>query len=292
MRTKALAGWYGANRMLAETVGRELHGCHWVGIPFAGGMSELACIGARTVIVNDLHAHIINLAKVAAHPTLGPKLYRELKRAAFHPDELREAQDSCKAREALDNDADELFAQGFGHPVLDGPNLAWAIEYFKSCWMSHGGKAGTKSEFKGSYSFRWDAGGGDSATRYFSAIASLVDWRRIMRRCTFLRLDAFEFLDSVKDQDGHGLYVDANWPDDGDCYKHTISDAGQSKLAERLRTFKKTRVVIRFGVHPLIAELYPRHTWHWLEQSSRAQSNRKLPEALILNGPPMAKEAA
>jgi hypothetical protein len=39
--------------MIAPLVGRELAGCKWVGVPFAGGMSEIAEIDARSIAVNE-----------------------------------------------------------------------------------------------------------------------------------------------------------------------------------------------------------------------------------------------
>lgn len=54
---------FGSNRTLAPLVGRELDGCDWVGIPFAGGMSELRYINARTLNVNDLHCHLVILCR-------------------------------------------------------------------------------------------------------------------------------------------------------------------------------------------------------------------------------------
>ena len=42
---------------------RLLDGCEWVGIPFAGGMSEVPHIKAHTVVVNDLHEGIITLGR-------------------------------------------------------------------------------------------------------------------------------------------------------------------------------------------------------------------------------------
>lgn len=59
----SIASWFGSNRMLAPIVGQELAGVPWVGIPFAGGMSELVHITARTLQVNDLHEHVINLVR-------------------------------------------------------------------------------------------------------------------------------------------------------------------------------------------------------------------------------------
>jgi len=66
MKVTALAPWFGSNRMLGAEVGKALAGCSWVGVPFAGGMSELAHIKCSTLAVNDLHRHIINLACVLA----------------------------------------------------------------------------------------------------------------------------------------------------------------------------------------------------------------------------------
>ena len=51
--TRAVAPWFGANRLLAEHVGEELAGNRWVGVPFAGGMSELATIDASVKILTN-----------------------------------------------------------------------------------------------------------------------------------------------------------------------------------------------------------------------------------------------
>jgi hypothetical protein len=60
----SIAPWFGSNRTLAENVGKLLRGCSWVGVPFAGGMSELLHITAPSVLVSDLHTHVLNLAAV------------------------------------------------------------------------------------------------------------------------------------------------------------------------------------------------------------------------------------
>ena len=46
--------------------------------------------------------------------------------------------------------------------------------------------------------------------------------------------------------------------------------------------FRHTRLVVRYGIHPLIEELYPRHTWEWRELTGRNQANSKKPEVLIV----------
>src|SRR3989442_1336237 len=95
----ALAPWFGANRLLGEHVGHHLRGCEWVGIPFCGGMSELAHIDARTVLVSDLHRHVLNLARVVADEALCSQLRTRLDATPFHPDILAHAQYWCRVME-------------------------------------------------------------------------------------------------------------------------------------------------------------------------------------------------
>ena len=59
-----------------------------VGIPFAGSMSEVPHIKARTILVSDKHRHVINLARVTRDDALRAQLIRGLRRQLFHPDEL------------------------------------------------------------------------------------------------------------------------------------------------------------------------------------------------------------
>jgi len=270
--------------MLAEKVGRLLKGCEWVGIPFAGGMSEVARIDARTVVVNDLHRHVINLAGVVADPDLCPKLVAKLDALPFHPDTLAAAQERCLSRESgcgskrLSETLDVLL-QGTEY---DG-RLQWAADYFTCAWMGRNGIAGTDGEFRAGLSLRWEAGGGDSAVRFRSATESLAEWQRVMRRCTFSTLDAFEFLAKCKDRDGHGIYSDAPWPSDGEKYRHKFDEARQRRLAEALAAFKRARVVVRFGDHPLIRELYPETLWYWHELTGRTAANRAKAEVLLTN---------
>lgn len=276
-KVKALAGWFGANRILAARVGESMVGSDAVFIPFAGGMSELLYIDARTILVNDKHAAMINLARIAGDPVLGPQLYRRLRRRPFCLSELESAQRTCKLKEeAIYN---PLFCAG---DVIDP--IEWAEAYFICCWMGRGGNAGTAKEFDGGLSMRFDGNGGDSATRYFSAANSLVAWRRrVLWRCTFTELDAFEFLTKVRDIDGNTIYSDAPWPGPGDGYKHRFGHDEQCRLAKVLASFNKARVVIRFGDHPTIRELYPSSIWTITEQTSRAQSNGDVQELLIVS---------
>lgn len=263
----AIAPWFGSSRIIAAHVGRALRGCAWVGVPFAGGMCELAQIEARTLLVSDLHRHVINLANVIA--TRGDELRQALDGVPFHQDALRWAQDTCRERETyVRNDP--------GVPDFDA-----AKAYFIASWMGRNGKAGTVEEFNGRLSVRWNANGGDSVVRYRNAVASLEAWQQIMRRCTFETLDCFAFLERCEDSEGHGIYCDPPWPDDGDKYKHRFTPEDHARLAAKLAGFQHTRIVLRLGVHPLVETLYPRGDWDWQELSGRTQANKSKREVLI-----------
>ncbi|MBE41816.1 MAG: hypothetical protein CL480_11005 [Acidobacteria bacterium] len=253
--------------MLAKHAGECLQDCVWVGIPFAGGMSEIPHMKARTILANDLHHHVINLADVVTSGIHGPKLRKRLSNLLFHPAVLRRCQLLCLAKES-----GELC-----HP------LDWAEAYFVCCWQGRSSTSGTTSEFKNQLALRWEAGGGDSAKRYHSAIESLEQWREEFSRVTFSCLDVFEFLEKCKDRDGHGIYADPPFPISGDKYLHHMTDDGHRHLAEVLSGYTKTKVVCRFQDHPLVRELYPKTSWEWTDLNGRNQGNVDVLEYLITN---------
>ena len=261
-----LCPWFGGNRTNASIVGSALQGCAHVSVLFAGGMSELPYVEAPTIIVNDLHRHAMNLASVVAHPVLRGKLLGELRRKVFHPDELERAQWYCKAC------------------APDGLNdLGAAISYFVAIWMNRSAQAGTDREFKGNLPIRWNSFGGDSAVRYRSAVRSMLDFRKPFERCNFTTMDVFEMLDKLEDGPKKGIYSDAPWPDAGEIYAHKFDEAKQRELARRLTMYDKTKVVVRYGDHPLIRELYPEPHWQWVVFDARTQNNDMKSEVRIVN---------
>ncbi len=269
MKITSLAPWFGSNRMLAHRVGEMLKGCNWVGVPFAGGMSELAHIDARTMHVNDLHRDIINLARVVKDHAVALQIH--LNKVLVHPDELREAQERCRNRECFE----------FPPTV---PDFQRAVDFFICAWMGRSETAGTDGEFKGKLAVRWNSAGGDSAVRFRSAVDGLVEWQSVMKWCTFDILDVFEFLKKCKDEEGHGIYCDPPFPGPGDGYKHKFTLEQHRRLSTRLAEFKVCRVVCRFYRHPLVEELYPRSKWTWHDiEGGRKQTNEKAPEVLLVN---------
>lgn len=243
-----------------------LKGCKWVGIPFAGGMPELLYIDAPTIVVGDLHRHVINLAQCLQHYKFGPSLYRSLKRQLFDPDTLARSQHWCKTHDSRPSEI---------------PDIDAAFYFFISQWMGRSGNAGTDKEFQGRLPVRWNASGGDSNTRYRSAVKSIAAWRRILQWCNFVVQDCFEFLSHVQDQEGHGVYCDPPFPGPGERYKHTFTEEQHCRLARELACFKHARIVCRFYDHPLIRTIYPDDVWTWNHFIGRKQSNADAPEVLL-----------
>jgi site-specific DNA-adenine methylase len=269
---------FGGNRTNADNPGWILGKCDWIGVPFAGGMPEVPGLKARTIVVNDLHRHIINCARACRD--YAPGMIEYLEMTLFHPESLAAAQEYCKKFNLPAFVPDEDIAaevSGF-----NGCHFGAAVNYFISQWMGRSGVGSTDKEFEGNISTRWTASGGDSNTRFRSATNAIADFAKEFRRCNFTCLDAFEFIDSVKDNDSVGLYLDPPWPDLGGSYRHKFSDADQKRLADRLSVFDQTKIVLRFGDHPLIRSLYREESgWEWREATGRTQGNSKQQEVYI-----------
>ena len=265
LRVATLVPWFGSNRTLAHQVGIALAGKKHVTIPCCGGLSEVAEIKAKTILCNDLHRHVINVARCAADPRIGPKFYRQCKRLVLHADVLREAQET--ARQELPG---------------DGPDLRLAVAYFAATWMGMNGLAGRPNELNSGLCLRRDAGGGDPAKRYQSAVHSLVAWRRLFARCTFSTLDMFDVIADAKDKEHCAIYIDPPFPTVGN-YVFKFTTEQHKKLARMLRGFEHTRIVCRFYDHPLIRKLYKRkYGWEWKFFEGRKTSNKVGPEILLV----------
>lgn len=277
MKITALAPWFGGNRMNAEGPGKLLGKLAWCGVPFCAGCPELPHIQTRSGLASDLHRHVINLARCITDQIARAELIRLVDAKLFHLDELAASQRRCNEYEA----GEGLFG---GTLVPDGPDPKWAAEYFAAAWMGRGGHAGKGSEFTQGLAIRFTPSGGDSAKRWRSAVESLDAWAKALRGWQFCRLDVFDFLDRVKDQPDHGLYVDAPWPLAGEEYRHRFTDDQQARLAKRLSAFQHMRIVVRFGDDPLIRGLYPEPQWTWRPLTTRNQQNNEVNEVLITRG--------
>lgn len=289
-----IANWFGTDRTIAPEAGRQLGKLDWCGIPFCGGLGVVQHITARTILANDLHRHVINLARVVADPTLKELMAARLAAMPFHPDTLLEAQQYCKLK-----DAPKVVLFDFSEPheyEVDG--VEWAAAYFVTSWMSRAGSSGRADEFTAKQSIRYTAGGGDSNTRYRNAIASLDAWQVQLARCNFTVGDGFEFIERVIQADRkpeqhkserRGLYLDPPFPGLGARYTHqlTADDQqtfnGQRRLARMLDQIKTYKICVRYYDHPLIRELYPEGKWTYLRPNSKTQTNKEVAELLLVN---------
>lgn len=263
-KIQTLLPFYGGNRTSAEFVAGLLQDCRWIGVPFCGGMPELLHLQAGTILVSDLHLWVINLARAVQDDP--ESLLTMLNGLAVHETELSQAQDWCRQQEPMVRQAVEA-----GQYYLTA-----AAKYFICQWMGRSGKAGTKGEFTGKLPVRMTSSGGGTGKRYRTAVESLSQWQDVMRRCEFVCWDVFEFLDKVVDQDQHGLYLDAPWPDAGAQYRHSVDDETfHRKLRDRLLEFRKCRIVVRYGSHPVTNQLYQDGEWTVMHRECRTQHDAK-----------------
>ncbi len=280
MTTTRLLPWFGADTAVCEAVGKAMGDPAWACVLFAGGCSVLPYLKCRAGVANDLHRHLINAARVVANPEMCGKLVERLSATLFHPDELADAQTRCLDRQASMTQVG-MFGEGVASVSMNP--VDWAYDYLITGWMARSGLAGTDGEFRGSLPTRWNANGGGSNTRFRSIIASLDAWQKELARWEWECLDCFEMLGKIKDAPGKAIYADPPWPEQGDGYRHKFTENNQRRLARELSHYQHAKIVIRYGDHPLIRELYPAPRWHIIEHASRDQANQSVPEILIVN---------
>lgn len=263
--------WFGSDATVSEQYAAKLADCKHVTVPFCGGGSILTHLvkTAGEIVVSDKHQHSINLYAVISINLFRRQMIEALERMPFSEALLERAQELCKRME----------------PRTKWPDVDLATQYFVTCWMGRSGKAGTDSEFNGGLAMRWDAGGGSSPLRFQTAVRSIQEvWGPICERCSFLCRDWREILPDVKDDAKCGVYVDPPWVGLGEMYAHKFTKQDHADLEESLGRFKKTKVVVRYGNHPDIWDLYhDAKGWHIEEIASRNQSNNDVSELCITN---------
>lgn len=280
MKITRLVPWFGANAANAGRPAQLLDGCGWVYIPFAGSMCEVPHFPASTqLLVSDVHDDLINLAQVVSERLSAGDLANRLDGMLFHPKTLEDALLVLKNARGKSRG---LFGHEQGQCVYT--HTAVAAAYFVVAWMGRSGVAGTRGEERVRLALRYDGGGGDPVTRYRSAVESIGAWSAALRRCSFSRADCFEVLARLAKKPAEsriGIYCDPPWPDDGDSYLHVFTHEQQQRLARELAELPH-RVVMRFGDHPLIRELYPESRWAWEFVDGRDQHNAGKGEVFLV----------
>jgi DNA adenine methylase len=259
MKTKSALSWFGSDSEVAADLAALLDRCKHVTIPFVGGASILPHLKARAIVANDQHAQAINFYKCIAGVFGEESKQRTIQMceaSLSHPMELAYAGEMLSSRTFSDR------AWGF-----------WA-----TCWIGRKGKGGTKGGVE-LPSVRWTAAGGTNASRIKAAAADLHAWAKEFERCEWQQLDFRLILAKVKDRADCGLYCDAPWIGAGDDYLHGFTEQDHSDLATMLGRFEQAAIVVRYGDHPLVRELYA--DWNIIEASSRTQANERTGEIWI-----------
>lgn len=278
MKIKALAPWYGSKRTLALAIIEQLgqHRIYWE--PFCGSCSVLFGKERSTYeTVNDLHRDLINLALVVQNPDLGAKLYGMVARTLFHEDLLPEA----KERLAVLNSAPSIEI-----------SVEWAYWYLIFSWMGLNGVSGTVLRHTGTFAVRYSGNGGNGATRWASVVDSIPDWHQRLIGVQILSRDAFEILERLDDAPGTAIYCDPPYLTKGAKYVHDFRSQDHQRLADLLRRFQHSRIVVSYYDDPRLADLYP--GWGKLvcdvpkamgnSGMRDKESKAKTPEVLLVNG--------
>jgi DNA adenine methylase len=274
----ALAPWFGGKRTMAPAIVKALghHNAFWD--VFCGSMAVmLAKPPCRTEVVNDLHADLVNLARVIQDPILGPALYRRLRRVWSSQDLFADSLDVMR-----NSDVDDM----------SSPDVARAFHYFVASWQGMNGVAGT-SQYKTNYARRFSSLGGDAGARWVGAVRSIPAWRTRMERVQVLRCDGIDLCEKIEDRGGVAVYADPPYLEKGAKYLHDFKAEDHGRLAEVLCRFKRTRVVVSYYADPRVQDLYPGwHLRHVAAAKGLVQSGKRdtkgrtdAPEVLISNLP-------
>jgi DNA adenine methylase len=280
MKITAIAPWFGGKRTLAPEIVKELgpHRAYWE--PFCGGLPVLLAKEPATMeTVNDLHGDLINLARVVQDAVHGPALYRKLRRCW------------------MDEELYDLCQQYIGGPYEGQLSVDRAFAYFVASWLGRNGTSGLQSHRVGkAFCVRYTKNGGHGGTRFVSAIDSIPAWRRRMRGLSILRRDAFELLERIEDALGVVIYCDPPYIEKAGVYQHDFGAADHKRLSDALCRFKRTRVVVSYYNHPLLAELYPGWTKRCFDvskamshQGARGENSVRATEVLLINGPSLVE---
>ena len=284
MTCGALVPWFGAKRTLAPRIVEQL-GPHRAYVePFAGSMAVLLAKPPCAVeVVNDLNQRIINLARVLRDPRDRLRFFRLARNWTLY--------------DGVVSDAKALVGDEAASPVER------AVAYYAMSWLGMNGYSGTQHEDRNvNASKRYTLlGGGDSVTRYRSAVRSALAFGRRLANVDIRSEDAFGLIERLADADGQVAYVDPPYVTKGARYWHDFEgEADHARLAMLLGKFRRTRVVVSYYAHPLLDELYAgwtkvccATTKALVSQGRRDNRHKAIaPEILLINGPSYATAAA
>lgn len=259
MKTKSALSYFGSDSEVAPFLASMLAHCRHITIPFVGGAAIIPHLTAKGIVANDLNDYAINFYQcLSGHygNEIRDDLIKRCQHTLSHPTTIKQAE----------ADLQSLYPH----------RQAWA--YWAICWVGRKGKGGTKAK-PGLPSIRHTADGGNNATRLRAAADDLWAWARSFERCEWTARDFRPLLAATADRRDCGIYLDPPWIAAGKAYLHEFSDLDHLQLREALERFTETTIVIRYGDHPTIRDLY--HDWAIEDAGSRTQSNKKTGEIWI-----------
>lgn len=233
-------------------------------IPFAGGMSELFYLHdplPSTIILNDLHADVVNLA-LCLQNAEDKEYVKTMLHALPYSEHLL-----ARYQEHLRNDSLTQVVHHFPER---------AVLYFYASWVARNGAAGTPQELKAGISYRNDGHGGDSVKRYRTAVESMIDdfHNRVTGRATILCRDAFKVIRDIKDNDDTTFFIDPPFRGVNDVsIRYVHDDFDHARLASLLHSFHKTRMILRYYIDPRVFELFTeKEGWQYINNKGRRQT--------------------
>ncbi|CAK9072620.1 Translational regulator CsrA [Durusdinium trenchii] len=277
MKITSIAPWFGGKRTLAKEIVREFgtHRAYW-GLCCGSLAVEFAKEPSTMEVCIDQHGDLTNLAFVLQNEGMAADLYGRLCRTLLSR-ELFE-QSAMVIRQSTDFES-------------VSPDTDRAYHYMVVSWFGRNGVSGT-SNYNAGFCMRYTKNGGHAATRFISAVESIPSWHHRLRQMTIVRGDIFDHLPRIEDASGVVIYCDPPYVQKGAKYLHDFSPSDHARLADALRRFRKTRVVLSYYDDPLVRDIYDGWTCRHLKatkalvnQGMRDRSGAvKAPEILLMNG--------
>ena len=241
MKVKALAGWAGGKRGIAQWITSHFgpHKVFW-DVPCGSLAVTLAKEPCAMETVVDLHGDVTNLARVVQVESTAVELYERLSRTLMSDALFRD--EVAKLRECKSYDSDDV-------------SIDRAYSYFLASWIGMGGVAGTKS-YNMAFAVRYTRTGGHAATRFRNAIESIPAWHLRLRHVTVLRRDLFDVLFRIRDEPGTVIYIDPPYVKKNFKYLHDFDLVEHARLANALKRFQKARVLVSYYPDQALDAIY------------------------------------
>lgn len=309
----AIAPWYGSQAGVQDWIVPQLGTYQGLCDLCCGGCSMLlACEPVAFEVINDLHGGLINVCRV-----LASHRYTALKAQLEH----------TLASEAIFDEAANWVAEHKDDPALVAPSIVdvraehvqAAMYQFVVWWMGCGGMAGSNARPR--MSKRWAPGGGQCASRFANAVASVERFHQRLKGVDIRNHDLFDVLTKIKDVAGVTIYIDPPWRVGGKAYEYNwhqpaapgvggLFEGAKAKgrqtldlyreLESELSRFQRCRVVVRHERDAAVEAVFAGSRW-WtihrnrnkgLTSAAGVAGGGSIDEILILNQPPTGQEAA